>query len=183
MVTQLVAYLDTETTGLLAPVEAGIDAQPYVIDVGAVVARVPEFAIVQEVNQLIRPPVPLEPRITKITGLDDKALEGAPTFLEYAPTLLKVLSGVDLIVCHNAAFDMGVLGYELARCGLGAATLPPSLCTVEEFMPMFGRRAKLTEVWELVFSTTLDEQHRALSDARDLFTICREVGIPCTRLA
>lgn len=170
----MIAYLDTETTGLLKPPAAPLDEQPYVIDIGIVLVQAGE--VTAKVSQLIKPPVPIPLEITKLTGISDLELSGAPSFSDYAGELKSVLEGCEMIVAHNAAFDLGVLGYEFCRAGV-EIKFPPALCTVEEFYPLFGRRAPLTELYETVLGVTLDEKHRALSDALDLWEICKKTGV------
>lgn len=170
-----VIYLDTETTGLIKPRAVALSAQPYIIDLGAVVVE--DGTITRTVSQLVKPPIPVPPEITKITGITDAELTDAPTFSDVIPLLSEIFAGADYIVAHNAAFDLAVLGFELERANV-KLDLPKAVCTVEEFTPIFGYKAKLTEVYEYVMGVTLDEKHRALSDATDLYKICAKVGIP-----
>lgn len=172
-----VIYFDTETTGLIKKGIKDLSKQPYIIDIGAVIV---EDGKMTTFESLVKPPVSLDEKITKITKLTDEDLADAPAFPDIIPELKKVFEGCDCLVIHNAAFDCGMLRNELKRSNALSDFPKPKnvICTVEEFTPLFGRYPKLTEVWELVFHTTLDEKHRALSDAMDLYKICDHEGIP-----
>lgn len=178
--------LDTETTGLLLPSGAELDQQPYIIDIGLVIAvKVGDELTTATYSQLVKPPIPLQEKITKITGITDEMLKDQPSFIDVLPKLIELFSSADTLIAHNAKFDVGMLTNELKRVKAGTNSrlaeqfkFPKNIiCTVEEFQGVFGYKPKLTEVWEYVFQSTLDEQHRALSDAMDLFKICNEVGL------
>lgn len=68
-------FFDTETTGLLNPDENELINQPHIIEMYLVRLNYDkesgEFHLVDEVETFIRPPVPVPPIITKITGIDD----------------------------------------------------------------------------------------------------------------
>lgn len=177
--------LDTETTGLLLPSGAELEQQPYIIDIGMVIAvKVGDELTTATYSQLVKPPVPLQEKITKITGITDDMLKDQPAFVDVLPKIIELLSSADTLIAHNAKFDVGMLTNEVKRAYHTNPSLAKQfklpkniICTVEEFQGVFGYKPKLTEVWEYVFQNTLDEQHRALSDAMDLFKICSEVGL------
>lgn len=173
-----VIYFDTETTGLLKPPYAPISQQPHIIDIGAVV--VVDGIIKEQYQQLVKPPCKLPAVITKITKLTDDELVDAPTFKEVYPYLKVLFDNTDYVVAHNAKFDMTMLKNELLRIGCFKDFPWPknTICTVEEFKPLFGRYPKLTDVYLKVMGVTLDEKHRALSDAFDLYKICEKAKIP-----
>lgn len=173
-----VIYFDTETTGLLKPKSMPLNKQPYIIDLGAVVVE--DKKIIQRYSQLVKPPIEIDSTITKITKITNDDLKDQPTFKDVYEELKNLFADTDFLVAHNAKFDMGMLRNELIRLGkLDDFPMPKHVvCTVEEFMPVFGRYAKLTEVYKKVMGVTLDEKHRALSDATDLYKICEKAGIP-----
>ena len=103
-----VVVLDFESTGLNT-------AKAKIIEVGAV--RLKDGAIVDSFETLVDPGEPLEAKITEITGITDKALEGQPKAAEVLPKLLAFI-GDDPIAAHNAAFDASLLRAELKRLSL-----------------------------------------------------------------
>lgn len=172
---------DTETTGLPAHSSSGLEKQPKIIDLGLVEIACdhPEesfcehWRVTREKSWLIHPGESLSAEITKITGLKDDDLRGQPSFPEILPELIDWFLGATGFIAHNAPFDLGLLINELRRCGKEYAfPYPPKqICTVAHFMPVYGRRAKMTEVYERVMGEPLAQKHRALDDARALAKI------------
>ena len=64
--------------------------------------------ITERKYSLCNPEVPVEPFHEALTGLSDKLLNKAPTFLELWPTLAPLFENA-VIVAHNAPFDLSVL--------------------------------------------------------------------------
>lgn len=186
-----VVVLDTETTGLLPPLSSpmGFAAHPKVIDIGAVKCALylgdnGQLCVGKEIDHfqsLVDPLEPISSRISKITGIHDADLKDAPTFSQVWPNLRTFLQDARFIFAHNAAFDYGVLAVNVSRY-VGESELNwlcskvCFVCTVEMFEPLWGRRPKLTEVYEYVLGKPLFERHRALSDAQDLAEILRALG-------
>lgn len=80
--------------------------------VGIVVAD--EDGIIDEFYSLINPLMDFDYHNILVHGIQQKDVEDAPTFDEIWPLLDKHLSG-NLVVAHNASFDMGVLRSTLDR--------------------------------------------------------------------
>lgn len=166
---------DTETTGLLKPEVSDLDQQPKIIEFA--VAEIDEaYNIVGEYSWLINPGEEITPTITKITGLTNDDLFGKPSFIEVLPEIEEVFMGIDRLMAHNLPFDMGMLTNELRRLGRQYAfPYPPNqVCTVQLANEMiYGRRAKLTELYELTMGKPLAQTHRALDDVRALVEVIR----------
>lgn len=168
---------DTETTGLLKPGISDIKEQPQIIEF-AVAEIDAKWNIVAEHSWLINPGVSLPPIITKTTGLTDEDLASQPRFIEVLPEIEHVFLGCDRLMAHNLPFDMGMLTNELKRCGREYAfPYPPNqVCTVQLGSDLiYGRRAKMTELYEKVMGKKLEQTHRALDDVRALVEIIREL--------
>lgn len=171
-----VIIFDTETTGLLKPKHAQLEKQPRIIELGAL--KIGTNGSKEELSQIIDPKVEIEPIITKITGIKQEDLEGKPTFADYYPKLKSFFSGADFLVCHNAPFDKGMLQVELARLGDAEDfNMPEPVCTVQEFHSVFGRRAKLTEVYKHFVGKELEQTHRALDDVMALYEVMKKSGL------
>ncbi len=67
--------IDLETTG-------PINEQNYVIDIGIVLVE--DGKITRSFQSLVRPPVPIPASITRLTGIKDEDLTGAPVFKDIA---------------------------------------------------------------------------------------------------
>ena len=112
--------IDTETTGL---------------DPGK--ARVLEFAAVRiaggrldtagSLRRLIDPGEPIPAAATRVHGIDDAKVAGAPRFAAAWPEIADAL-GDAILIGHSVGFDLAVLARECARAGL-AWTPPAALDT------------------------------------------------------
>ncbi len=89
-------FLDFETTGL----EQGKD---FIIEIGAI--KIDEEGFEQTFQTFIKPPLPLTPYISKLTGISNEMLDSAPLL---KPSLEKLISfiGGSKLVAHNADFDI-----------------------------------------------------------------------------
>lgn len=148
--------LDLETTGL----DPATDA---ITEIGAVKIRGGE--VLGELGTLVRPFRPIPARITRLTGIDDAMVEGAPSIGEVLASLEPFMLDATL-VAHNARFDHAFL---LAAARRHAYRFdPPVIDTVR-----LARRLLRNEVPNLRLATLADRlgvavrpDHRALNDAR-----------------
>lgn len=147
-------FIDLETSGTrptrdriteiaAVPVDAGVVGTPLVtlIDPGV---RIPEV-------------------ITRLTGIDNPMLAGAPVFSRIAPELAALLDG-RLLVAHNARFDSGFLHNAYKRLGLNQRL--DSLCTVKlsrKLDPQYRRHNLDSLIGRHQLKVT--QRHRAWGDA------------------
>jgi DNA polymerase III epsilon subunit family exonuclease len=150
------AVVDLETTGC----RAGRDR---IIEVG--VAKVAGGRIVERWRQFVHPGRRIPPFVTRLTGIDDDMVLGAPPFGEVAGAVRDSLEGC-VVVAHNAAFDGRFLEAEL-QAATGRGLERPVLCTVR-----MGRRllADVLPRFDLdtvagYYGFPFDGRHRALGDA------------------
>jgi DNA polymerase III epsilon subunit-like protein len=160
---------DTETTGLLLPSTAPISKQPRITEIGAI-----SLSICGEMDclsQLINPEIKITEKITKITGIDNKKVKDAPTFKEFFPKLKEFFCQTDILIAHNAPFDVGMLEAEFNRNGCSFPIPQTVLCTVQEYMPVFGFRPSLIQLYKKIVGKDLNQTHRALDDVEALLEI------------
>ncbi len=150
------AVVDLETTGCVPP-------RDRIIEVGG--AKVAGGRIVERYRQLVHPGRPIPPFVTRLTGIDDAMVDGAPPFAEVADTVRGFVDGC-VVVAHNAAFDGRFLEAELAAA-TGHGLARPLLCTVR-----VGRRLLAGTLTRFNLDTVadfygfgFDGRHRALGDA------------------
>ena len=79
-------------------------------------------------ESLLNPGVPIPPRITMLTGIDDALVRDAPRFEDVADNVLAALSG-RIFVAHNVRFDWAFVRAEVERA-CGVAPRVQRLCTV-----------------------------------------------------
>jgi DNA polymerase III epsilon subunit family exonuclease len=148
--------VDLETTGLSA-------ASARICEIGAV--RVERLELTARFETLVRPGVPLPPPIERLTGLRDRELRHAPR-VDTAVRSFAVFAGDDLLVAHNARFDMSFLDRAFERA-TGRRTAAPALDTVALARRLLEGRVARTGLASLsfFFGTQARPCHRALPDA------------------
>ena len=90
---------DIETTGL-SPVDCGIT------EIGAVLYRGGE--VLDEFGTYVDPEMPIPENITRLTGISDETVAGAPKAAEAVKKFLEFAGG-RMLVAHNAGFDVGFI--------------------------------------------------------------------------
>lgn len=176
---------DTETTGLTKHPNAKLELQPHIIEFAAVLIN-QSGQIVDSITLLANPGVPLEAKITQITGLTDEDLQDEPPIAEVMPKIAAFFARADVMFAHNLPFDHQVVQGELQRLGIEDFPWPRiPICTVQEFFPVYGRRVRLLELYEDVMGKPLNQTHRALDDVEAMaeIVIKEKVIEKCIRAA
>ena len=168
-----IVLFDTETTGLLKPDNAPLEEQPKIIEFYGVEID-EDFNITNEVNTFLSVNEPLTKEITRITGIKDSDLKGAPTFSEKAAEINSLFSGADLAIAHNIAFDNGMLENEFRRIGGNRATAKNDLCTVDHLIPLYGRRMSLSAIYKKLYGKFF-VAHRAKNDVFALVSVVHKL--------
>lgn len=106
--------VDLETTGG-APGTSGIT------EIGAV--RVEGLRVTERFSTLVDPERPIPEHITGITGIDDAMVMGQPPIHAALPRFI-AFARDDVLVAHNAPFDLRFLNYERLRLRDGYFTQP-----------------------------------------------------------
>ncbi len=150
------AVVDVETTG------GQCGAGDRIIEVAVVVVQGTRREVV--LDTLVNPGKPIPSVITRITGITDRMVAGAPTFADLVDDLRRVLAG-RVLVAHNLRFDRGFLAAEL-RQAADLVLQGPSLCTVR----LARRLVRGPESYGLDSLTTWfgwdnPARHRAAGDA------------------
>lgn len=168
--------LDVETTGLTLPSVADLSKQPRIIEIGCVLVK--GGKVVDTLGMLISPGEEVSKEITKITGITNEDLLNKPTFSAMLPMIQQFFRSADMIIAHNAPFDCSCIKHELSRLNWKEFPWPnTTICTVQEYEHLFGRRVKLTELYKHILGKELKQTHRALDDALALSEIVIAEGI------
>ncbi|HWH13262.1 MAG TPA: exonuclease domain-containing protein [Miltoncostaeaceae bacterium] len=148
--------VDLETTG-------GAPGASRITEIGAV--RVTAGRIVERFTTLVDPGVPIPAFITGITGIDDAMVAGMPD-IAGALGLFTEFAGQDVLVAHNAPFDLRFLNYERRRL-LGTYFTQPWLDTLALSRRLLGGRVGRHDLATLAdwAATVVRPCHRALPDA------------------
>ena len=165
-----ILFLDTETTDLLSPVVARIDNQPYVVEVGIVALNKGSNKIEHVYDELVRLPmnISMPEEATKISGITDKELkENGITKDEMIEDVTDILKDCDMLVAHNASFDVQVMENEANREGKKFPWPERIICTVEETEYFKSHRLSLGDLYEACLGEKpKGKRHRALDDAK-----------------
>jgi DNA polymerase-3 subunit epsilon len=154
--------LDTETTGL----EVGEGHR--IIEIGCI-ELVNRRITGNNFHHYVNPDRLIDAGATEVHGISNEFLADKPRFADVAASLLEYLRGAELII-HNAAFDIGFVDMELARCGY--AERLSAICSVVDTVAMArrmhpGQKASLDALCKRYgVDNSNRELHGALLDAR-----------------
>jgi len=114
------AIIDVETTG-------GSPSLDRVIEIAIVVFDGTQ--ITDSFSTLVNPKRPIDPYVTKLTGITEEMVQGAPLFEEIHEKLLQ-LTHENIFVAHNVKFDFGMIRQEFKRLGIdfNRKQLPERFC-------------------------------------------------------
>ena len=159
--------LDLETTGLDV-------RRDRIVQIGAVAMAGGKLLDTPRIHQLINPGVSIPEKTTKIIGLGDDDVAGAPTFPEFFEVLHNALSG-SIVIGHHIAFDLAIIRHEAARAGI-AWTDPPTLdighlmSALEPTLPDFDLESVTRHL-----GVTIENRHDALGDSMAVAMAFRQI--------
>ncbi|MGM0123930.1 DNA polymerase III, alpha subunit, Gram-positive type [Enterococcus sp. AZ194] len=146
---------DVETTGLSAVYDTIIELAAVKMHKGNVIASFDEF---------IDPGHPLSHTTVSLTGITDEMVRGSKSEEEVLRMFLE-FTGDDILVAHNASFDMGFLNTSYSKYGIPEAPNPviDTLELARYLYPQFKRFG--LGVLSKKFGVSLEQHHRAIFDA------------------
>ena len=155
--------VDLETTGLSPHYDR-------IVEVGAVKFTT-EFKELSTFQTLVNPQRPIPADASRVSGITDRTVEGAPLEEDVLPKFLEYADASSYYVAHNAPFDIAFLKAAVARHGLQWVERP----IIDS--KILARRAypwrESYSLSQLCRHLGLEHgKHRALGDAksaRDLF--------------
>ena len=128
------------------------------------ISVVEDGRIIDSFYSLVDPEQPFDWFNTQLTGIDSRAVRGAPTFPELWRRIEPVMDS-GLLVAHNAGFDMGVLKKCLRGYGISWHPQVQGVCTVSmgrRLLPGISHRLNdMCEFYGIDLS-----HHQADSDSR-----------------
>lgn len=102
------AIIDVETTGGSPMLDRVIEVAVFVFD---------GEKVTDSYNTLINPRRPIDPYVTKLTGITEDMVKDAPLFEDIKERLLE-LTHENIFVAHNVKFDFGMIRQEFKRLGI-----------------------------------------------------------------
>ena len=174
--TKNIMVLDTETIGLplfksydsyYDPKESKYYDKARIIELGYIIYK--DGVKIKTVSSLINLNVDINnSHIHGITKLECQ--EKGYNIVNVMNDFYKDLLTVDTIVAHNIMFDYNILLSELYRLNsnkiIDELNSKELLCTMKiaQKKLKLTKRPKLVELYYMLFSETIEQQHRALSD-------------------
>jgi DNA polymerase III epsilon subunit family exonuclease len=171
---EFVAF-DLETTGLFA-----IGSQ--IVEIGAVRFRL-DGTEIGAFEQLIDPLCEMSEEVMGVHGISNEMVRGQPTIAEVLPRFIDFLGSSDTtLLAHNAAFDLGFLGFAFAKSGVPHPQhrIIDTLSLAQNCVR--GSRSYKLEDLAVYFGVAECEDHRGLSDARLVAHVFRKIVSRTRRL-
>lgn len=145
---------DLETTGFSK-------TRNRIIEIGAV--KVEHGKITDRFSTFVNPQIPIPPRITEVTSIEDSMVADAPLIETVLPQFLQFCKG-SVLVAHNAGFDYGFICQKGAEQGLDTTfTVVDTVGVARVLFPHLARYT-LDNVAK-VLKISLVNHHRAVEDA------------------
>lgn len=156
------AIVDIETTGGSAKREKIIEFAVVIYD---------GEKIIDSFESLVHPERSIPSFITRITGITDDILIGAPKFYEIAKKIVKITEGC-IFVAHNSRFDYSFVQEEFSK--LGFTYSRKQLCTVKLFRKLLpGLKSYALGNLIKEFKINVDSRHRAMADVKATLDILK----------
>ncbi len=152
--------LDIETTGI-----------PYrsemITELGAI--KIKNGKIIDEFECFVNPEKPIPYEVVQVTHITDDMVKSARTIKDVLPEFIK-FCGDDVLVAHNANFDIGFLRYQANKLGLKLDnTYIDTLSLAKDLFPEYTKY-KLGII-AANLRIKVDVAHRALDDVKTLVKV------------
>lgn len=158
--------LDLETTGLLSSV-------CQIVEIGALRFRL-DGAITDTFEQLVNPNCEIPEDATAVHGISNDMVRGQPTIDDVLRPFAAFLGHEDnILLAHNAHFDVDFLAAAMARCGI---SFPPhAVLDTLEITPkiLLNRPSYRLEDLAVFLGIADVEEHRGLADSVMLASVFR----------
>ncbi len=152
---------DTETTGLSSQ-------NDRLTEIGAV--RVRNGEVLEEFDTFVNPGIPIPPKITELTGINDDMVRDAPREKEALEAFYAFCGGTTVLVAHNAPFDASFVRAAAGRSGLPYPFTTVDTVTICRALYPTLKNHKLDTVANYLKLPPFNH-HRACDDARELALI------------
>ena len=151
---------DIETTGL-SPVNC------HITEIGAVKIKAGE--VIDTFNTFVNPEVPIPAEITKLTSITDEMVKDAPKVKEALESFFAFI-GDDMLIAHNANFDIGFIRTYAEQCGLPFSNTYLDTVALSRYVNPELKNHKLDTI-AAAYELGNFNHHRACDDAAMLAAI------------
>lgn len=186
-------YIDTETTGL--PIDykehyTKLENWPYIVQV-ALIIEDDNYGILAKRDIIVKPDGYTIPESSyKIHGITNEKAESGEKREDVFGFLDEILNNTDIIIGHNASFDLNIIRAEIIRTkGKGnvlfekkkhkvidTMRIGKDLCKIPgNFMYGGYKYPKLDELYYKLFNKHFENQHNAMADIEATFECYKEL--------
>ena len=151
--------IDTETTG--------VERTSKIVELAVLVVDVDTLEILSEESSLVNPEVPIPAQASAIHHIYDKDVYDQPTLFntESYRLLMKYNTYENVVVAHNAAFDLCILYHHGVH--MKTRVMDTLTCSRHVF------KVQSYKLKDLV--TAVDQNHRALDDCKMVHTLVKDL--------
>lgn len=178
---KIIAFMDTETTGLVEAWGTSLNLQPHLIEI-CIILTDEKLNMLAELDTLIKPPIEIPKHITKITNITNEMVETAPNIKKVLPNIKKRLKQSDQLVAQNLRFDYDMIRIEAERQKLKIKFPNELFCTVEQSLHFAGMRLNSKELLARARkeskATEFKNIHRAKADVLAMIEYYRLIAKP-----
>ena len=167
-------FLDFETTGFLGKgLPLDHPSQPHIVQIGAILRD--DGLICAEVDALVECPIEVPEGARKIHGIDrNKTMRCGITITDALELMGVFIGKADLLVAHNASFDVDVLKCAFLKENLdipNSVEFIRTFCTMKEMAAALDVRwPKLEDAYRIATmgngKLESSRSHHAITDAR-----------------
>ena len=159
--TSHVLVFDTETTGR--------EHDARIVEIAVARVRLSDGHVESMWSQLVNPGCRIPAEVSRVHGIDDAAVRGAPSIAQVLPTFLRgcVTRGLPL-VAHNAAFDLARITFEAQRADVALPGTIPVHCSLEASRRLHRTVGHALSAVAARYGVTVADAHRAEGDVRML---------------
>lgn len=151
---QSFVVFDIETTGFS-------NTNDKITEIGAV--KIKNFKVVDRFSELVNPETDISYKIQELTGITNDLVVDKPTIEEILPKFLEFV-GDDVLVAHNADFDMGFISQKSREQGLEFKNKSIDTLTLARVLLPQLKRHRLNLIAKALGIPLLNH-HRAVDDA------------------
>lgn len=173
-----ILVFDTETTGFASKKQKDLSKQPYIVQYAHVDIHVngDNWDIEEQKSKMYKVPIWIPKQASNIHGITNDRLKNKDTISEDIIEIRKKMEKADLLVAHNANFDMNMIWLELARVGAHSELInlrekvlclmkaTTELCELPKKRGSGYKWPKLTELHYHLFGDGFEGAHDAMAD-------------------
>jgi DNA polymerase-3 subunit epsilon len=159
-----IAFMDVETTGLTYH-DRVVTLAIILLDVPPVNEGQTQVEItLRAIHRIYNPGRDCNPVAARVHGHSDWTLRHQPFFIEEAEEISEYIQRADLVVCHNAEFDLRFMNREFSKASMPTISTE-SFCTMEGYRRKYLGSASLNNVIRQLGLKREGGNHGALEDA------------------